>query len=58
MKNYSYFKVEKKNGKYVLIDIQGQVRKDIYVREHMLELAYSNDQCIAYDTEGARAFRS
>ena len=57
MKNYSYFKVEKKNGKYVLIDIQGQVRKDIYVREHMLELAYSNGQCIQYDTEGGRAFR-
>jgi len=57
MKNYSYFKVEKKNGKYVLIDIQGQVRKDIYVRDHMLELAYSNDQCIAYDAEAARAFR-
>jgi len=57
MKNYNYFKVEKKNGKYVLIDIQGQVRKDIYVRDHMLELAYSNDQCIAYDAEGARAFR-
>jgi len=57
MKNYSYFKVEKKNGKYVLIDIQGQVRKDIYVREHMLELAYSNGQCIQYDAEGGRAFR-
>ena len=57
MKNYSYFKVEKKNGKYVLIDIQGQVRTDIYVRDHMLELAYSNDQCIAYDAEGGRAFR-
>ena len=57
MKNYNYFRVEKKNGKYVLIDIQGHVRKDIYVRDHMLELAYSNDQCIAYDAEAARAFR-
>jgi len=57
MKNYSYFKVEKKNGKYVVVDVQGKVRKDIYVRDHMLELAHSNDQCIAYEAESGRAFR-
>ena len=52
-----YVRVEKKNGKFLLYDVQGQVRKDIYVRDIMCQHCVDNNQCIEYDTETGRSRR-
>ena len=52
-----YVRVEKKNGKFFLYDVQGQVRKDIYVRDIMCQHCVDNNQCIEYDTETGRSRR-
>ena len=52
-----YVRVEKKNGKFLLYDVQGQVRKDIYVRDIMCQHCVDNNQCIEYDTETGRSKR-
>ena len=52
-----YVRVEKKNGKFLLYDVQGQVRKDIYVRDIMCQHCVDNNQCLEYDTETGRSRR-
>jgi MoxR-like ATPase len=52
-----YVRVEKKNGKFLLYDVQGSVRKDIYVRDIMCQHCVDNNQCIEYDTETGRSRR-
>ena len=52
-----YVRVEKKNGNFLLYDIQGQVRKDIYVRDIMCQHCVDNNQCLEYDSETGRSRR-
>ena len=52
-----YVRVEKKNGKFLLYDVQGQVRKDIYVRDIMCQHCVDNNQCLEYDSETGRSRR-
>ena len=49
-----YVRVEKKNGKFLLYDVQGQVRMDIYVRDIMCQHSVDNNQCLEYDSETGR----
>ena len=52
-----YVRVEKKNGKFLLYDVKGQVRKDIYVRDIMCQHCVDNNQCLEYDSETGRSRR-
>jgi len=52
-----YLRVEKKNGKFNLYDVQGIKRTDIYVRDIMCQHCVDNNQCIEYDTETGRSRR-
>jgi MoxR-like ATPase len=52
-----YLRVEKKNGKFNLYDIQGIKRTDIYVRDIMCQHCVDNNQCIEYDIETGRSRR-
>lgn len=52
-----YLSVEEKNGKYILTDVNGKVRKDIYVRDIMCSHCVENNQCLEYDTETGRSRR-
>ena len=52
-----YLRVLKNNGKFLLYDVQGQIRKDIYVRDIMCQHCVDNNQCIEYDTETGRSRR-
>ena len=54
---FIYLAVEEKNGKYILKDVEGKVRKDIYVRDIMCEHCVRENQCIQYDTETGRSYR-
>ena len=54
---FIYLTVEEKNGKYILKDVSGKVRKDIYVRDIMCSHCVENNQCIQYDTETGRSYR-
>tara|TARA_Y100000593_G_scaffold86818_1_gene166283 strand:+ start:2940 stop:4112 length:1173 start_codon:yes stop_codon:yes gene_type:complete len=54
---FIYLAVEEKNGKYILKDVNGKVRKDIYVRDIMCEHCVRENQCIQYDTETGRSYR-
>ena len=54
---FIYVRVEKKNGNFLLYDIQGQVRKDIYVRDIMCQHCVDNNQCLEYDSETGRSRR-
>jgi MoxR-like ATPase len=54
---FIYLTVEEKNGKYILKDVDGKVRKDIYVRDIMCEHCVRENQCIQYDTETGRSYR-
>ena len=54
---FIYLTVEEKNGKYILKDVNGKVRKDIYVRDIMCSHCVENNQCIQYDTETGRSYR-
>ena len=55
-KDYQILKPEVKNGNIVAVDINGKVVKGI-VREHMLELALDNNQCIVYNEETGKCYR-
>ena len=46
---FIYLTVEEKNGKYILKDVNGKVRKDIYVRDIMCQHCIRENQCIQYD---------
>jgi len=52
-----YLSVEEKNGKYILTDVNGKVRKDIYVRDIMCSHCVENNQCLEYNTETGRSRR-
>ena len=52
-----YLRVEKKNGKFNLYDVQGIKRTDIYVRDIMCQHCVDNNQCLEYDTETGRSRR-
>ena len=54
---FIYLVVEEKNGKYILKDVNGKVRKDIYVRDIMCQHCIRENQCIQYDTETGRSYR-
>ena len=56
MNNIKIFKPEVKNGNIQAVDINGKVVKGI-VREHMLELALDNNQCIVYNEETGKCYR-
>ena len=56
-KKLVYLRVLKNNGKFLLYDIQGQVRKDIYVRDIMCQHCVDNNQCLEYDSETGRSRR-
>tara|TARA_A100001515_G_scaffold34644_1_gene26984 strand:- start:341 stop:1495 length:1155 start_codon:yes stop_codon:yes gene_type:complete len=55
-KDYQILKPEVKNGNVVAVDINGKVVKGI-VREHMLQLALDNNQCIVYNEETGKCYR-
>ena len=54
---FIYLTVEEKNGKYILKDVNGKVRKDIYVRDIMCQHCIRENQCIEYNTETGRSYR-
>ena len=54
--NHLVLKPEVKNGNIQAVDINGKVVKGI-VREHMLELALDNNQCIVYNEETGKCYR-
>ena len=56
MNSIKIFKPEVKNGNIQAVDINGKVVKGI-VREHMLELALDNNQCIVYNEETGKCYR-
>jgi len=56
MKEYQILKPEVKNGIVVAMDVNGKEVKGI-VREHMLQLALDNDQCIVYNPETGKCYR-
>ena len=56
-KRFVYLAVEEKNGKYILKDVNGKIRTDIYVRDIMCSHCVANNQCIEYDTETGRSRR-
>ena len=45
------------DGTITLLDVDSNIRTDIYVREDMMRLAIENDQCIKYEFETGRCFR-
>ena len=55
-KEIQILKPENQNGRLVSVDIDGYEVKGI-VREHMLQLALDNDQCIEYNTETGKCYR-
>ena len=56
-KRFIYLTVEEKNGKYILKDVNGKVRKDIYVRDIMCQHCIRENQCIEYNIETGRSYR-
>ena len=56
-KKFEYLVVELENGKYILRDVTGKVRTDIYVRDIMCQHCIDNNQCIQYDIETGRSYR-
>jgi len=56
-KRFEYLSVTQKNGKFILRDVSGKVRKDIYVRDIMCQHCIDNNQCIQYDIETGRSYR-
>ena len=54
---FIYLTVEEKNGKYILKDVNGKVRKDIYVRDIMCQHCIRENQCIEYNTMTGRSYR-
>jgi MoxR-like ATPase len=59
-KRFVYLRVETRSGsnnRYILIDVNGKERKDVHVRDIMMEKAVLNGQCIQYDTETGRSYR-
>ena len=55
-KDYQILKPEIKNGNIRAVDINGKVVKGI-VRDHMLQLALDNNQCIVYNEETGKCYR-
>jgi len=55
-KNIQILKPYNHNGILKAIDIDGNEIKGV-VREHMLQLALDNDQCIEYNTETGKCYR-
>jgi len=56
MKDYQILKPEVKNGNLVAVDVNGKVVRGV-VRDHMLQLALDNDQCIVYNQENGKCYR-
>ena len=56
MNSIKIFKPEVKNGNIQAVDVNGKVVKGI-VREHMLQLALDNNQCIVYNDETGKCYR-
>jgi MoxR-like ATPase len=54
--NHLVLKPEVKNGNIQAVDVNGKVVKGI-VREHMLQLALDNNQCIVYNEETGKCYR-
>ena len=54
--NHVILKPVEKNGNIQAVDTNGKVVKGI-VREHMLQLALDNDQCIVYNNETGKCYR-
>ena len=51
MKKLQYLRVQKVNEFLVAMDVDGIAAPDGTVRQHMLELAYENNQAISYDSD-------
>ena len=56
MNSIKIFKPEVKNGNIQAVDVNGKVVKGI-VRDHMLQLALDNNQCIVYNEETGKCYR-
>jgi len=54
--NHLILKPEVKNGNIQAVDVNGKVVKGI-VRDHMLQLALDNNQCIVYNEETGKCYR-
>ena len=54
--NHVILKPVEKNGNIQAVDTNGKVVKGI-VREHMLQLALDNNQCIEHNTESGKCYR-
>ena len=54
--NHVILKPVEKNGNIQAVDTKGKVVKGI-VREHMLQLALDNDQCIVYNEDTGKCYR-
>ena len=54
--NHVILKPVEKNGNIQAVDTNGKVVKGI-VREHMLQLALDNDQCIVYNEDTGKCYR-
>ena len=51
MKKLQYLRVEKVGDYLVAMDVNGIAAPDGTVRQHMMELAYENNQAISYDSD-------
>ena len=54
--NHVILKPVEKYGNIQAVDTNGKVLKGI-VREHMLQLALDNDQCIVYNEDTGKCYR-
>jgi len=57
MKKLKYLKVENVGGALVAMDVDGIAAPNGTVRQHMLELAYENNQAISYDSDSGTCRR-
>jgi MoxR-like ATPase len=57
MKKLKYLKVEKVGGRLVAMDVDGIAAPDGTVRQHMMELAFENNQAISYDSDSGTCRR-
>ena len=56
-KKFEYLVVELKDGKYILRDVSGKVRNDLYVRNIMCQHCVDNNQCLEYELLTGRSRR-
>tara|TARA_R110000824_G_scaffold5206_1_gene24147 strand:+ start:2732 stop:3901 length:1170 start_codon:yes stop_codon:yes gene_type:complete len=56
-KRIQVLRVENVGGALVALDVDGVAAPNGIVREHMLQLAFDNNQCIEYNTETGKCYR-